>query len=244
MAISVDHYHFPSVDSTNTWAKTNASHLRRERLTVVSADMQTAGRGRHKRHWVSPPEVNLYVSYCLFLPTQRKDIANLAQIVALTTAQVIQKHGLPSQLKWPNDILINGNKVGGILCETTPVEEHTCVIVGLGLNINMNEKQLQEIADKEATSLAVEAGHPFDVATIAEELESAIRLAIKTYLKHGFKPFLDSFREMMMHRLGDTVRFHVNGNIIQGSFHSINADGALDIILDDRQQTFHSGEMV
>lgn len=243
MKLPVDHYHFPTIASTNNWAKANARHLNPERLTIVTASEQTAGRGRHERQWISPIGVNLYVSYCLFVPQHRKDISNIPQVIALTTADFICKNDLKASLKWPNDVLIESKKVGGVLCDTTPVDDKVCVIVGLGLNVNMPPSALQQL-EKPATSLAVEAGHTFDLDTIAEELQTTIRHALELFLKQGFPPFLARFREALIHRLGDTMRFHIGSDVMQGSFHSINDDGTLNLILDDSIQKFNSGEIV
>ncbi len=243
MPLLLDHYHFPSIDSTNTWAKANARHLKPERLTIVTASEQTAGRGRHERKWMSPLGVNLYVSYCLFVPQVRKDITNIPQIIALATSQVIRGYDLTAELKWPNDILIEGKKAGGILCETTPINDKICVIVGLGLNVNMPPSALREI-DKKATSLAVEAGHTFDLDKVAEDLQAAISHALEIFLKQGFKPFLHPFREHLIHHLGDTMSFHIGSNLMQGSFHSINDDGTLNLIVNDNLQAFGTGEIV
>ncbi len=148
MALTIDHYHFPSIDSTNLWAKSNAKHFHISHLTIVSAGTQTAGKGREDRKWVSPPHVNIYASFCLFFLKTRKDLANVPQVVAIAIADYLQRQGLEARIKWPNDILIKGKKIGGILAETTSVENHMAMIVGVGLNVNMTQNELKEITKK------------------------------------------------------------------------------------------------
>src|SRR6187399_2287969 len=102
--------HFETIDSTNTWAKQNALHLSLDKMTFLTADEQTAGRGRFNRRWISGKGENVLATFCFALEKHRTDIGNLPQILALSALQVLEKHNLNSQLKWPNDILLNEKK--------------------------------------------------------------------------------------------------------------------------------------
>ncbi len=243
MTLTIDHYFFPSIDSTNLWAKANAKHFHPEHLTVVSAGAQTAGRGRENRKWISPANVNIYSSYCLFVPHHRKDLGNVAQVVAMAIADFLQRQEIDARLKWPNDILVDGKKIAGILSETTPIQDNTVLVIGIGLNVNMLKNDLKEISQK-ATSMAVEANQLLDLDTINSNLEQAIKQQLEQYMRTGFEPFLEPFRDLLIHRLGDAMQFHLGAQLMQGTFHSINRDGTLNLILNDRIQAFNSGEIV
>src|SRR6185436_18214620 len=110
--------------------------------TVVLAEEQTAGKGRLGRRWHSPPGENLYCSIIMRHQTGVSGLSSWLSWVplqsALAVAQAIQKAAaLTPQLKWPNDILIGSRKLGGLLCESGPAgPSGTCVVVGIGLNVN------------------------------------------------------------------------------------------------------------
>ncbi len=243
MTHQLDFHHFPKIDSTNNWAKSNIAHFNPKHFTIITAGEQTAGKGRQGRPWLSPPDVNLYVSYVLFVPNTRDDINNIPQIIILATVQTLHKLGFKAQIKWPNDIVINGKKLGGTLCETLPVKESTAVIVGLGINVNMSQEWLSEV-DNAATSLKTEKGGSLDLIATAEAIQDHVIDALDIYLKKGFTPFIEPFRQHLVHKIGDPMRFHHGNNLLEGSFHSINNDGTLNLILNDKVQSFASGEIV
>ncbi|MDP1835049.1 MAG: biotin--[acetyl-CoA-carboxylase] ligase [Chlamydiales bacterium] len=240
--MKIDRYHFPIVDSTNVWAKANVRYFKRDRITVVTAGEQTAGRGRHNRVWISPPDQNLYATFCLFLPPRRRDFANVTQVVAVSAALELSRMGYSPSLKWPNDILIENAKVGGILGETTRIDDEVCCLIGLGLNINMPPSALASL-DRPATSLSIIAKQSLNLEEISDQISNAVCAGLKRFLKDGLPPFLENFRGLLVHQLGDTVRFHLGNVIVEGSFHSINDDGTLNLIINDDVKRIVSGEI-
>ena len=153
-------YHGVTV-STNFLAKSLAGDGSPEG-TMVVADSQTGGRGRMGRTWVSPSGVNLYFSLILRpeLPSIR--VPQLTLLVAAAIHQALSSVApdLDPLIKWPNDILLNGRKVCGVLCEMQSEPDFThFVVVGIGINVNQTEltTELQEIA----TSLFLETGRLF-----------------------------------------------------------------------------------
>ena len=153
-------HYFETLDSTNDLAKALAVQGAPEG-TVVVAEAQTSGRGRLGREWDSPPGVGLYVSLVLrpMLPPMELPQITLTTAVAVVRA-VRRVAGLAPGIKWPNDLLLNGKKLGGILTEMeTESDRIRHVVVGLGLNVN-NPGFPPELAAT-ATSLALEAGRTF-----------------------------------------------------------------------------------
>lgn len=137
------HLHYlPVVSSTNTTARELGRQGAPEG-TVVVADAQTAGRGQAGKVWISPPERNLYVSVLLrpSLPPSQAPLISLLAAVALV--DVLRQEGAAGGIKWPNDVLLQGRKVGGILTEMeTDGHAVRFVVVGIGVNVNMTQAEL------------------------------------------------------------------------------------------------------
>jgi BirA family transcriptional regulator, biotin operon repressor / biotin---[acetyl-CoA-carboxylase] ligase len=150
--------YFKKLDSTNKYAKENIDNL--DDKTIISTDIQTNGYGQFERNWIDLGEENIYMTFVLkpseeFLPVY-KDLTNY---LAQCTCKVIEKFGISSTIKPPNDILINGKKVCGILAQTvTRGHKSKGVVLGIGINLNASAKNLAEI-DIPATSLNLETGN-------------------------------------------------------------------------------------
>lgn len=147
---------FDTLDSTNDYAKVLAKN-ESVHGTLIVADTQTSGKGRRGRVWQSPKGSTISMSLCLEpkLPTDR--VAGLTLVMALAVAEAIKEvTGLKPQIKWPNDIVINGKKICGILTEMCFVDDHYAVVIGAGINVNTDSfpEEIREIAG----SLKIESG--------------------------------------------------------------------------------------
>jgi BirA family biotin operon repressor/biotin-[acetyl-CoA-carboxylase] ligase len=238
-------FHFPVIDSTNTWAKRCADKLPAEGISLITASQQTAGRGRHTRRWHSPKAGNLYSTFFLTVGLNRIDLANIPQILALSVASVLQSEGVTVRFKWPNDLLIDGKKVAGILTETVRLPNRYGVVIGLGVNVNMGQEELSKI-DRPATSLAVAAGHSFDLGQITNALFNQFSADCQTFLDQGFRPFKPQLEGLSAYRRGDPISFSNDAQMWRGHYHSLHSDGSLNVVLDgDRTiRTFHAGEIL
>ena len=236
--------HFKTIDSTNTWAKHHASELDPHLITLITADEQTAGRGRFKRHWESPSGLNIYATFCFFIEKHRQDIGNLPQILALATCRILEELHFQPQLKWPNDVLLSHKKVAGILCETTPLSDNICVILGIGLNVNMAQEQLQNI-DRPATSLLAEDGKVRQVEEVLQLLQHRFSSHLEQFIDEGFSPFLEAYKNILVHRQGDVIRFNDNRTLWEGNFQGIAQDGGLNLLIPStgHVKTFYAGEI-
>lgn len=232
--MQIKHYHLESIDSTNNWAKSHIQEFNKNELTYITADFQTAGRGRFKRAWVSPPKQNLLATYVLWLG--QFDF-NLPQVLALAVADFLKPRGFNVQLKWPNDLLINGKKFAGILSETIEEDNGRWLILGIGLNLNMPSETLKLI-DRPATSLLNESGKEYSPDEMGRLLAAYFEKSVAHY--HSFGPFYDRFKEKLIHKNGDSIKI---GND-HGTFLDFNKDGSITLLLDDgRTKTFISGEI-
>ena len=151
-------YCFPALDSTNQRAKKMASQGVSDG-TLILAEQQTAGRGRMDRKWISPPGVNILCSMIFHPPLQASSVFKLTMLTSVAIVEAIKKTcALKAQIKWPNDVYINGKKVCGILSEfSTTGNSIDHVIVGIGINVNFDTYSHPEIKEI-ATSLKEEKG--------------------------------------------------------------------------------------
>ena len=177
-------HHFETLDSTNDLAKELAAQGAPEG-TVVVAEAQTGGRGRLGREWNSPPGVGLYVSLVLrpMLPPMELPQITLTTAVAVVRA-VRRVAAVAPGIKWPNDLLLNGKKLGGILTEMeTESDRIRHVVVGLGLNVN-NPGFPPELAAT-ATSLTLTAGGTFSRVNLLPRLAGRIRGVVRPVSQPG-----------------------------------------------------------
>lgn len=236
--------HFEIIDSTNTWAKQNAHLLPRDAITLLTASEQTAGRGRFKRRWESPPGKNILATFCFFIEKHRMDIGNIPQVLAISAAKTLEEQGFSPELKWPNDVLLSSKKVAGILAETTPLSDQLCFIAGIGLNINMPLDLLQKI-DRPATSLLVEGKQELNVEAILKSLQGHFVADLNLFLEEGFHPFLEEYRRRMTFDPKKIIRFDDNRTVWEGTLYAINQDGSLSLKLANGEiKTFIAGEIM
>jgi len=195
---------------------------------VIFAEAQTRGRGRLGRAWVSPKGQGLWMSALLrpALPPQSATRLTIAAATALARA-IRQQTGLAPEIKWPNDILLKGRKVAGILTELgAELEKIKYAVIGIGLNVNQAANDFPPELRRLATSLRLEKGRviqrPALAAAILEELDKDYHRVL-----HGdFEALADEW-ERQCATLGQRISIHVGDRVISGRAESLDADGAL-----------------
>ncbi|HEX3151948.1 MAG TPA: biotin--[acetyl-CoA-carboxylase] ligase [Gemmataceae bacterium] len=166
------HIHLDATDSTNSRAA-ELAHDPANAGTVITADIQTRGRGQHGRIWESPTGVNVLLSTLLFPPpVLRRPVVLTAFAATVVADTIFQVTGRQSRIKWPNDVLIDGKKVCGILIEggVAAPNAEPYFVVGIGLNINQSPDDFAKLGLTQATSLSMAAGRRFDLKEIASIL--------------------------------------------------------------------------
>ena len=144
------------VDSTNRLLRALADGGAPEGAALL-ADFQSAGRGRRGRHWEAPPGSSLLLSVLLRPTVAPERLGQAPLLVGVAVAQTLERHlALAPALKWPNDLLVGGRKVGGILIEAASGAGGVALIVGIGINVNQSAAELGDLLG--ATSLAAEVG--------------------------------------------------------------------------------------
>jgi BirA family transcriptional regulator, biotin operon repressor / biotin---[acetyl-CoA-carboxylase] ligase len=239
---NIYYIHFDTIDSTNTWTKKNAATLDPSQLTCVTAQEQTAGRGRFYRKWISPKGQNIYATLYFCLPRTCPHIINLGQILSLSCIAVLKKKGFQPKVKWPNDILLDGKKVAGILCETVSFEDRIGIVLGIGINVNMSQELLETI-DQPATSLAQLSGQTWTLEQIIEPVLKQFMKDLDILLTQGFEPFRSNYEELLAFK-GESIACHDGLKTVKGICHSINSDGRLNLLLPDGHiTTLSAGEL-
>ena len=196
--------------------------------TVIVAEEQTAGRGRRGRAWASP-RGGIWLSVILRpgIPVERVPLIALSAAVA-TARAIREATGLPARVKWPNDVLVDGKKIVGILAEAGAGGEW--VVVGIGINANIPLDALPQATGYPATSLQA-LGHPVDqdalITLVLRELEDGYDLL----RSGGFRATLRRWREMA-DTLGRPVRVEMPDTAIEGIAQDIDETGALLVRLD------------
>jgi BirA family biotin operon repressor/biotin-[acetyl-CoA-carboxylase] ligase len=215
------------VASTNDHAMAAGRAGRPEGLAVL-ADRQTAGRGRKGRVWASPAGVGVYTSI-LLRPTQPPArVPILALVAGLGVLDAVgEVCGLPARLKWPNDVLVAGRKVAGILAETATADERVShVVVGLGINVNHGPAEFAEGLSPRAISLAMAAGRAIPRGELAAALYNSLDRWYAIFQEGGLASILAAGRERSA-TLGRPVEVLGDEERWQGLAVDLDVDGAL-----------------
>lgn len=218
---------YQRVTSTNDIAYSMAIEGAREGTTIV-ADSQEKGRGRLGRKWESPPGVNLYMSVILRPPIPPFKAHQVVFVSAVALAEAMRKVcDLKPQIKWPNDLLIDGKKVAGILTEMNAEPDRVnFIILGIGVNINMKKGMFPEGLMNIATSLREETGRVIDRARFAAILIYELERHYHLLLKKGFVPILKRWKEHSVLEGREVEVVHLSGTL-RGVVLGVDSNGAL-----------------
>ena len=222
-----------TVDSTNRVAMELARGGAPEG-TVVLADCQTAGRGRLQRSWQSPPGCNLYLSVILRPAIPPHDAAQITLLAGVAVAEAISAV-CPERvgIKWPNDLLVGGRKVCGILTESrTATGGIDSVIVGIGMNVNMERADFDPEHRETATSLREETGRDHSREDLLFLLCERFESWYKIFLRDGFAPVREGWLARA-EMTGKRLRVLFCDEVQEGVFAGIDRDGAL-LIADEQ----------
>ena len=193
--------------------------------TVILAGEQTGGRGRMGRKWLSTPDSSILMS--LILRPAPSQLPKLNMAAGLATARTIEKAtGLKPTIKWPNDVLLNGKKVSGILMQNVFIgDELRAAIVGIGLNVRVDISRFAEIAAT-ATSLSAESGREMSPWAVLPLLLNELERAYQD-LGQGINVYEQWLARV--ETLGKVVRVRSGDSVEEGYAESINADGSITL---------------
>ena len=180
---------YPELASTNRTAHALAEAGEPEGAVVI-AEAQSRGQGRMGRRWVSPPGLNLYISFILRPRLAPAESAKITLLTAVALADTLKEH-VPRapRIKWPNDILLGGLKAAGVLSELACESERTLfVIVGIGVNLNYPRALMPAEIREHATSVMEEAGAAVDRVCVTRSLVRRLENRYIEFEEHGFAP--------------------------------------------------------
>jgi BirA family biotin operon repressor/biotin-[acetyl-CoA-carboxylase] ligase len=236
---------FSEIDSTNREAHDRAEKGAREG-TVVIADSQSRGKGRRGRSWESPSGSNLYLSIILrplIPPPAAPQITLLAGIAAARALSGVS--GLECRIKWPNDILLRGRKLAGILAEMEGKDSKVrFVILGVGVNVNWRREDFPDDLRQTATSLRAETGKEISRAAVAAGLLHELEEEYVSFLREGFSARIREEWSRLSWVLGKPVTLSLPEATISGRALGLDPEGAL-LVLDGEGKThrFIAGEV-
>jgi BirA family biotin operon repressor/biotin-[acetyl-CoA-carboxylase] ligase len=224
---------FTETDSTNVQARRIAEEGGIEG-TVVVADQQNSGRGRLGRRWESPSGVNLYCSILLRPQIPVQQAPQLTFLSAVTVVETLKEVcQLTAEVKWPNDILVNGAKISGLLNEmSAETEQIHFVILGVGINLNMTASQFPDGLNYPATSVLLETGNPVDRLVFLRAFLQRLDLYYAEFLQEGFAPIRDRW-ENLCNLINVQVEVDLGSHHCCGTVVGLDSDGALRLQLEN-----------
>ena len=229
-----------SLDSTNAEAL-RAIDSGAAAPFVVTAERQTAGRGRRGRKWVSPFAENIYYSLVLRMDGGMRQLEGLSLVVGLAVLSALRAVGLSDAgLKWPNDVLVGNKKIAGILLELVGDPADVChVVLGIGINVNM---RLASEVDQAWTSVFLESGRLVNRNTLISRLNDSLLMYLKRHADEGFSAIQAQWEENHLWQ-GREVSLIAGVHQVDGTVMGIDQQGALRMSVNGEVKVYSGGEL-
>ncbi|HEX2504700.1 MAG TPA: biotin--[acetyl-CoA-carboxylase] ligase [Gaiellaceae bacterium] len=205
---------------------------------VAVCDEQTAGRGRRGRTWAAPPGTSVLASF-LLRPRAESRLPELSLVGGVAAALTVERAtGLSTQIKWPNDVMLNRHKVAGILADADAGAGAGAVVLGIGLNVNQTREELPAAPTVPAASLRTIDAVVRDRAPVLADLVLEIERTYKLWSAGGLEAIYEELgsRDFLRGR-----RVSVDG--ADGTAIGIARDGALEVAVDGETRRVESGEV-
>ncbi|MCP4146289.1 MAG: biotin--[acetyl-CoA-carboxylase] ligase [bacterium] len=241
---------FKQCDSTNDYLRSHYGDLKIKLPVMVTTGLQTAGRGRDKRTWVSSKGKGLYSSFGFELATDA-GLQYLPLIAGITVIETLREIcGMDLGLKWPNDILYKGKKIAGILIENVIYGPLMYCITGMGINLNYIPADFPDELKDKATSLKMLTGKTYNPDKINPLLAKTFFNWLENLKNNRHALIISTVNRYGAILKDREIRFHHNKEIITGIYKGINTDGGL--LLDTKEDSngeganviYYSGEIV
>jgi BirA family biotin operon repressor/biotin-[acetyl-CoA-carboxylase] ligase len=229
-----------SVDSTNSWLVTRA-HESGFHGSVCLAEQQLAGKGRRGRHWVSPFGKSIYLSVGWRMSTRKIGIGGLSLVVGMLVVSALRDLGIEGVgLKWPNDVLVRGGKLAGILVEVAASRRGEAnLVIGVGVNLRLDDRDARQIGQQFAT---VAEQMSVSRNELVSRLIDYIFIGLAGFQQAGFAPYVGQWAEFDVYE-GLDVRINVAGKDIHGVDRGVDDEGNLLLDTADGVQAFNAGEV-
>ena len=208
--------------------------------TLILTDNQTNGKGRRQNKWVSTPDKSLTFSFILHSELELEKMGLLPLLTGISIVRGIESAtAIQTGLKWPNDIMLNEKKMGGILIESKQIQNGLGVVVGVGLNINENAQDIPHNLRDNAISLAMFSGQTHS----REQILSAILNEFETLYNNQMDSIIPLWTDHCIHQDRE-VSFHSEKGKQKGIFQGISSQGHAEIQINGKTQTFPSGMVI
>lgn len=231
-----------SIASTNDWAMLQFKEG--ETPAVCFSEQQTQGRGRNGRDWVSPKTQNIYMSLAWSFALKPENLHALSLVVGVVIVQLLKQYGINAQLKWPNDVLVRGKKIAGVLLESRiGVKKNLNVVIGIGLNIEMNSALGKKI-DRQWTDMSREIGSKKSICRnkIAGILLTRLLQACENYGRLGFGAYKDAWKSYDICRHAE-LEITTSDGVVRGKGLGISDNGALRVMLNGQEKIFYAADV-
>lgn len=236
-------YSYKTVTSTQTIARELADSGVADGTVVISNE-QTEGTGRLKRKWHSPSNGGIWLSLILKPDIPPHHAPQLTLLTAVAVVQALKKIGVEAGIKWPNDVLIHGRKIAGILTELHAESDQIHhVIIGIGININQTYESFPDEIKEIATSVKIEKNQRIDQSEFLQDLFVSLEDLYMIFLEKGFEPIKQIWEKHSI-TIGRKVTVHNSQGTLTGIATGINQDGVLKVVDDDQKSHLvYSGDI-
>lgn len=211
--------------------------------TLLVADRQTAGRGRLGRVWASTARASLTASFALCIARPIAALEGVTLVCGLAACDALDGHGVDARLKWPNDLLVDGRKLAGILVEAVPMASGTALVVGIGVNVEPDDVLIERVVGAlPATDLRTAGGRSLVRNRLAAGLALALQRRLTAFEAGGFATFdsewnrRDAFRDKAVSLLDA-------GKRVAGVERGVDDLGALLVDTASGRRRFVSGDV-
>lgn len=238
---------FSEIESTNSYLL-DQSCPPPGRYRVAVTDNQTAGRGRMNRRWLSPPSSGLCLSIAFTFRNMPENLPSLSLAIGIGIAQALEGLGVHGvDVKWPNDIVSQGGKLGGVLSEVVPAKaDGVTVVVGIGLNVDFKNIDTEFVIDSRL-------GRAVDLASCCDDLPSRTELSaalidclfdtMNRFEASGFATFHETWRDYDWLR-GQEITIESPAGFGAGIADGVDVDGALLLEIEGSRRRFTSGSVI
>lgn len=236
--------HFETIDSTNTKAKELAAEGQ-PGGTVIISEEQTQGKGRLGRNWTSPKNKGIWMSIILRPDIDPIKVCMVTQVAAAAVVKAIEEIGIEGYIKWPNDIVVQGKKVCGILTEMSgELDKVNYVILGIGINVNLEKRNFSGELKDIATSLKIEKGKSINRKDLVAKILNNFENLYESFVKQGdIEKSLDICRERSI-LLGKKIQIILRNEVIKAKAITIDEEGRLVVRgQDGKEEKIISGEV-
>ena len=221
--------HYDSIGSTNSKAK-ELAEMKEDHGTVIISEEQTLGRGRLGRNWVSPKHKGIWMSIILRPNINTENISQITLLGAAAVQKAIMKMGIKTSIKWPNDIVLNGKKVCGILTEMSGEVDHiNYLVMGIGINVNLEKEDIPIDLEGVATSIKIASGKYMERKLLLANILNIFEELYSDFVQNGnIKETIEICRENSM-LIGKEIQLINRGKVTTAKAIDISDQGELVI---------------